>query len=48
MTCVMFLGMSCCLPLAYYQQAQRRKKRATAEAVEPLLLNGEVRSCARV
>lgn len=44
MTCVMFLGMSCCLPLAYYQQAQRRKKRADTEAEEPLLLNGEART----
>lgn len=43
MTCVMFLGMSCCLPLAYYQQAQTRKKRASAGVDESLLLNGQVR-----
>ena len=38
MTCIMFLGMSCCLPLAYYQQIQARRRRdAAAEAHQPLL-----------
>ena len=43
MTCVMFLGMSLCLPLAYYQQFQAaKKKRVLAEAEQPLMNGGEV------
>ncbi len=43
MTCVMFLGMSLCLPLAYYQQHQAgKKKRALADAEQPLMNGGEV------
>jgi hypothetical protein len=39
----MFLGMSLCLPLAYYQQHQAgKKKRALADAEQPLMNGGEV------
>eukprot|EP00195_Chlamydomonas_chlamydogama_P015203 CAMPEP_0202889878 /NCGR_PEP_ID=MMETSP1392-20130828/425_1 /ASSEMBLY_ACC=CAM_ASM_000868 /TAXON_ID=225041 /ORGANISM="Chlamydomonas chlamydogama, Strain SAG 11-48b" /LENGTH=450 /DNA_ID=CAMNT_0049573309 /DNA_START=124 /DNA_END=1476 /DNA_ORIENTATION=+ len=37
MTSVMFLGMSLCLPLAYWEQ--HKKKRAQSEAEQPLLSN---------
>mmetsp|Transcript_4359 Transcript_4359/g.12571 ORF Transcript_4359/g.12571 Transcript_4359/m.12571 type:complete len:454 (-) Transcript_4359:421-1782(-) len=36
MTCVMFFGMSLCLPLAYWQQWQKQKA-ASDNAAEPLL-----------
>lgn len=37
MTTLMFVGMSLCLPLAYWQQFQARKKRDTHEAAQALL-----------
>lgn len=40
MTSIMFIGMSFCLPLAYYQE--RRKKRVTSVEEEPLLGGGQV------
>lgn len=44
----MFMGMSFCLPLAYYlerKEAEKKALAATSEAAEPLLVQpGEVRA----
>jgi hypothetical protein len=40
--------MSCCLPLAYWQERKRKQQQAQEEDAEVPLLDGQVRCTARL